>query len=156
MREIKGTLSAEGLHLAIAVARFNSAITEKLLAGALDCIEKHEGTLETVDVFWVPGAFELPSLAKKLEQRGTYDAIICLGAVIRGETSHYDFVAGNASSGIAGVGQNGKLPVIFGVLTVDTLEQAFNRSGIKSGNAGYDAALTAIDMVSVYRQIDKL
>lgn len=156
MNEIKGILSAENKKFAIIVAQFNTSITEKLLLGAKDCILKHSGSEKNIDVVWVPGALELAPVARRLESISVYHAIICLGAVIRGETSHYDFVAGNTASGIATIGQNSTLPILFGVLTVDTIDQAFNRSGIKQGNAGYNAALAAIDMISVYQQIDSL
>ena len=154
MKTIKGKLSAKDKKIAVVVSRFNSTITEQLCKGAIECWEQHQGNEENIDVIWVPGAFEIPSVAKKLSLCGEYDAIVCLGAVIRGETSHYDFVAGNTASGISQVGQQGTIPVIFGVLTVDTLEQAWNRAGLKSGNIGYDATLSAIDMISVYEQID--
>lgn len=154
--QINGILSVCDRKFAIVVARFNSAITSNLLEGAKNAIIKHGGTVDSFDIIWVPGAFELPSTAKKLDSLKIYDAIICLGAVIRGETNHYDFVASNVASGIAAVGQQGNSPIIFGVLTVENVEQALNRSGLKSGNAGYDAALTAIDMAAVFEQIEKM
>ena len=155
-RTIKGTLSAQNKKVAVAVATFNSTITEQLCNGAIEAWERHQGDSKNIDIIWVPGAFELPAVTKKLETLGIYDAIVCLGAVIRGETSHYDFVAGNTASGISQIGQQGNIPVLFGVLTVDTLEQALNRAGLKSGNIGYDAMVSAIDMMSVYEQIATL
>lgn len=156
MKVIRGKLAVKNKKIAIIVARFNKSITENLLNGAVECIVRHGGTEENITIIHVPGSFELPSTAMKVMKMNIVDAIICLGAVIKGETDHYNFVAGNASSGISSVGVQGSCPVIFGVLTVDTLEQAFNRSGMKQGNAGYDAALSAIDMMSVYAQIDAL
>ena len=156
MNTIKGSLAVQGKSFAIIVARFNSTITQSLLDGAVECLEKHGVDTSNIDIIWVPGAFELAATAKQVTQRGLHHAIICVGAVIKGETDHYDFVAGNTASGIAAVSQDSAIPVIFGVLTVHSVEQALNRSGIKAGNAGYDAAVAAIDMASVYQQIKDL
>ncbi len=153
-RVIEGQLNADGQRIGIIVGRFNSLIGQELLGGALDCLSRHGGNTDNVDVVWVPGAFEIPLVAKKMASSGSYDAVICLGAVIRGATPHFDFVANEASKGIASVSQETGVPVIFGVLTTDTIEQALERAGTKSGNKGWDAALAAIEMVNVIRQLD--
>jgi len=152
-KEINGMLSAKGLKFAIIVSRFNSLITEKLLEGALDCIERHEGEKENITIVRVPGAFEIPLIAKKLAKTNKYDAVICLGAVIRGSTPHFDYVASEVSKGIANVSIETEIPVIFGVLTTDTLEQAIERAGTKMGNKGFDAAMTAIETANILRSI---
>jgi 6,7-dimethyl-8-ribityllumazine synthase len=153
-KEINGVLSAKGLKFAIIVSRFNSLITEKLLEGALDCIERHEGETENITIVRVPGAFEIPLVAKKLAKSGKYDAVICLGAVIRGSTPHFDYVASEVSKGIANVSLETEIPIIFGVLTTDTLEQAIERAGTKMGNKGFDAAMTAIETANILRSLD--
>jgi len=153
-KEINGYLTAKGLKFAIVVSRFNNLITEKLLEGALDCIERHEGNLKDVTVVRVPGAFEIPLIAKKLAKTEKYDAVICLGAVIRGSTPHFDYVASEVSKGIANVSLETEVPVIFGILTTDTLEQAIERAGTKLGNKGFDAAMTAIEVANILRSID--
>jgi len=152
-RVIEGKLNADGQRIGIIVGRFNSLIGQELLGGALDCLSRHGGNTDNVDVVWVPGAFEIPLVAKKMASSGSYDAVICLGAVIRGATPHFDFVANEVSKGIASVSQETGVPVIFGVLTTDTIEQALERAGTKSGNKGWDAALAAIEMVNVIRQL---
>jgi 6,7-dimethyl-8-ribityllumazine synthase len=153
-RRFEGRLVSEGQRIAIVVARFNDLITSKLYEGALDGLIRHGVSAESVDVAWVPGSFEIPIVAKKLAQTGRYDAIICLGAVIRGATPHFDYVAGEVSKGVASVGLQTGIPVIFGVLTTDTIEQAIERAGTKAGNKGFDAAVTAIEMVNLLRAIE--
>ena len=145
----EGTLSAEGKRFGIVVARFNSFISKELLGGALDCLDRHGGDADAVDVVWVPGSFEVPLMAQKMAQSDRYDAIICLGAVIRGSTPHFDFVCNEASKGVAAVSHRTGVPVMFGILTTDTIEQAIERAGTKAGNKGWDAALGAIEMASV-------
>lgn len=153
-RVIEGQLNADGLRVGIVVARFNALIGQELLGGALDCLSRHGGDTDKVDVVWVPGAFEIPLVAKKMAAGGSYDAVICLGAVIRGATPHFDYVANEAAKGIAAAGLDTGVPVIFGVLTTDTIEQALERAGTKAGNKGWDAAMAAIEMVHVMRSLD--
>ncbi len=152
MRVIEGSLRAEGVRFAIVVSRFNSFITDKLLEGALDCILRHGGKEENIHIFKVPGSFELPLTAKRLAEKD-YDAVIVLGAIVRGETPHFDFVAGEVSKGIAKASMETGKPIAFGVITADTVEQAIDRAGAKAGNRGWDAALTAIEMVDLLRKI---
>ena len=151
----EGNLIGTDLKIGIVVSRFNGFITAKLLDGALDSLKRHGANLEDVDVFWTPGAFEIPATAKRLAEKGRYDAIVCLGAVIRGATPHFDYVANESAKGIAQVGLNTGIPVIYGVITTDTVEQAIERAGTKSGNKGAEAAVTAIEMANLYKQIDK-
>ncbi len=147
--KIEGSLKGDGQKVGIVVSRFNDFITRPLLDGAVDCLLRH-GVIETdIDVVYVPGAFEIPSIAKKMCGQGKYDAVICLGAVIRGATAHFDYVAGEASKGIGILAMESSIPVVFGVLTTNTLEQAIERSGSKSGNKGWEAALTAIEMINL-------
>ena len=153
MRVFEGKLLAEGLKFAIIVSRFNDFIGERLLGGALDALKRSGGDEEDVDVFKVPGAFEIPIVAKKAVQSGKYDAVICLGAVIRGATPHFDYVAAEVSKGIASVSIDSGVPVSFGVLTTDTIEQAIERAGSKSGNKGWDAAYAAIEMANLMKQM---
>ena len=148
-KEITGNLDGEGLRVAIVVARFNELITTRLLRGALEGLESHEVKKENINVVWVPGSFEIPSVANTMAKSGDWDAIVCLGAVIRGETAHFDYVAGEAASGIARVSLDSGIPTIFGVLTTDNLEQAMERSGGKIGNKGRDAALGSIEMANL-------
>jgi len=147
----EGRPEGEGLSIAIVVSRFNELVTRALLAGAQDGLARHGVEPEGVDVAWVPGSFEIPLAARKLAESGRYQAVVCLGAVIRGETPHFDHVANQASSGIARVALDTGVPVIFGVLTADTLEQAMERAGGKMGNKGYDAAVAAIEMANLMR-----
>lgn len=149
----EGRLSARGLKFAIVLSRFNEFITSRLLDGALDAILRHEGEEELIEVFKVPGAFEIPPLAKKLAQSGHYDAVICLGAVIQGETPHYEYVAGEAAKGIAQASLETGVPVIFGIVTAETIEQAIERAGAKAGNRGFEAATTAIEMANLFTQL---
>lgn len=153
MKTIEGKLIAEGLKVAIIVARFNEFIGSKLLSGAVDGLVRHGMDEEDIEIAWVPGAFEIPVLAQKMAQSKKYDAIICLGAVIRGATSHYDYVCAEVSKGIASVSLQNGLPVMFGILTTDNIEQAIERAGTKAGNKGYDCALGAIEMANLLRQI---
>ena len=154
MKVNEGKLEARGLKFAIAVSRFNSFITERLLEGALDCLLRHGCSEEDIEVFKAPGAFELPLLAKRLAKMD-YDAIIVLGAVIRGETPHFDYVAAEVSKGVAAVSLETEKPVIFGVLTTDTVEQAIDRAGAKAGNKGWEAALAAIEMVNLLKGMER-
>jgi 6,7-dimethyl-8-ribityllumazine synthase len=151
--EIEGALQGAGMQVAIAVARFNSFITDRLLGGALDGLKRHGVAEEAITVVRVPGSWELPVTVKALAESGKYDAVICLGAVIRGETPHFDYVAGEAAKGIGQVQMATGVPVAFGVLTTNTLEQAIDRAGAKAGNKGFDAAATVIEMASVLKQI---
>ena len=150
---IEGDLQATGKKFGIIVSRFNSFVSEKLLEGALDTLIRSGAEEGAIDVARVPGAFEIPIMAQKMAKSGSYDAIICLGAVIRGATSHYDLVANEAAKGIAQVGLDSGVPTIFGVLTTDTIEQAIERAGSKAGNKGSEAALTAIEMINLLGQI---
>ena len=152
---IEGRLNGEGHRYAIVVARFNSFITEQLLAGALDGLRRTGAAAESASVFWVPGAWEIPLVADKLAKSGRFDGVICLGAVIRGSTPHFDYVAGHAASGIARVMGETGLPVIFGILTTDTIEQAVERAGTKMGNKGFEAAQAAVEMVNLLRDTDR-
>ncbi len=153
IKEIKGQLTAGKGKFAIVVSRFNEFITAKLLAGAIDCLQRHGAADAQMTVVWVPGACEITTVAKKLAQGGKYAAVICLGAVIRGQTSHYDYICQQVARGIAQISYDSGIPTIFGVLTCETLEQAVERAGTKMGNAGADAALTAIETVNVLEQI---
>lgn len=149
----EGKLTAHNHKYAIIVSRFNSFITDKLFEGAVDCILRHDGNSENIDIIKVPGSFEIPLAALKAAQTKKYDAVICLGAVIRGKTAHFDYVAGEAAKGIGQVGLQTGVTTVFGVLTCDTLEEAIERAGSKSGNKGWDAAITAIEMVNLLKQI---
>ena len=153
MTTYEGNLSGDGLRVAIVVARFNDLIGERLLSGALDGLKRHGVAEEAIDVAWVPGSFEIPTVARRFACSGKHDAVICLGAVIRGATAHFDLVAGQAAAGIAAVGRETGVPTIFGVLTTDTIEQAIERAGTKAGNKGYDAALAAIEMANLLRDL---
>ena len=153
MKSFEGKLDAKGLKFGIVIARFNEFISGKLLSGCLDGLRRHGADDENIDVTWSPGAFEIPLLAKKMASGKKYDAVICLGAVIRGATPHFDYVAAEVSKGVAQVGLETGLPIIFGVLTTDNLEQAIERAGTKGGNKGFDAALAAIEMVNLLRSM---
>src|SRR3954471_13213892 len=152
-RVLEGQLTAAGLRFAIIVSRFNSFITERLLGGAMDAIARSGGSADQVDLVKVPGSWEMPVVAGALAKQNKYDAIICLGAVIRGETPHFDYVAGEAAKGIAQVSAATGVPVAFGVLTTNTLEQAIDRAGAKGGNKGFDAAMTAIEMANLMKAL---
>ncbi|MFW5893346.1 MAG: 6,7-dimethyl-8-ribityllumazine synthase [Bacillota bacterium] len=151
MKTFEGNLQAEGLKVGIIVGRFNEFIGSKLLDGALDALRRHGANMDDVEITWVPGAFEVPLAAKKAAKTGRYDAVITLGAVIRGSTPHFDMVANEVSKGIANVSLDTELPVIFGILTTDSIEQAIERSGTKAGNKGYDAAMSAIEMANLFK-----
>jgi len=153
MEIFEGKLISDGLKFGIIVGRFNEFIGGKLLSGALDALKRHGADEEDIDIVWVPGAFEIPLVAKKMAKTEKYDAVICLGAVIRGSTPHFDYVSNEVTKGIASVSLNTELPIIFGVLTTDTIEQAIERAGTKSGNKGYDAAITAIEMANLLKEI---
>ena len=155
-QELKGELQGQGLRIAIVVSRFNGFVTHRLLEGAREALETHGVGKEDTVVAWVPGSFELPLAARALAETGRYDSIVCLGAVIRGETSHYDFVAGHASRGIGKVSLDTGVPVAMGVLTTENMDQAINRAGGKSGNLGYNAAVGAIETARVIRAIKDL
>ncbi|WP_434133081.1 6,7-dimethyl-8-ribityllumazine synthase [Sporomusa sphaeroides] len=151
IKTLEGKLVAEGLKFGIITARFNEFINSKLLEGALDALKRHGATIENIEVAWVPGAFEIPLIAQKMAMSKKYDAVICLGTVIRGSTSHYDVVCAEVSKGVAHVGLASGIPTIFGVLTTDTIEQAIERAGTKAGNKGFDAAVSAIEMANLIK-----
>ena len=155
MNVFEGKVVSENIKIGIVAARFNEFITSKLLGGALEGLKRHNVNENDIDVAWVPGAFEIPLIAKKMANSGKYDAVICLGAVIRGSTSHYDYVCNEVSKGIAAVSMNSDIPVMFGVITTENIEQAIERAGTKAGNKGYDCALGAIEMVNLIREMDK-
>ncbi len=146
---VEGLLNASGKRFGIVASRFNELITKKLLEGAIDCLVRHGASGDAISIAWVPGAFEIPLAAKKMAKSGSFGAIICLGAVIRGTTPHFDYVASEVAKGIAGVGLDFEVPVIFGVLTTDTIDQAVERAGMKAGNKGWNAALSAIEMADL-------
>ncbi len=152
VKEIRGKLTAEGLSFAIIAARFNERITKFLIDGASDCLRRHQAS--SCDIYWVPGAFEIPLLAKKIAEKGNYHAVICLGAVIRGDTPHFDYIASEVTKGIAKINLDLGIPVIYGIITADSVEQAFERSGVKMGNRGWDAAITAIELANLIKEIE--
>ncbi len=155
MRILEGNMIAGDVRIGIVAARFNEFIVNKLVSGAVDGLVRHGVNDDMIDVAWVPGAFEIPLIASKMAKCGKYDAIICVGAVIRGSTSHYDYVCAEVSKGIATVSLNSDIPVMFGVLTTDTIEQAIERAGTKAGNKGYDCALSAVEMINLIRNMEK-
>ncbi|MBC8278475.1 MAG: 6,7-dimethyl-8-ribityllumazine synthase [FCB group bacterium] len=148
-----GDMDGRGLKAGIVISRFNDLISGRLLEGAIDCLMRHGTAEDDINVYWVPGSYEIPSTAAKLVEKGTYDAVICLGALIRGGTPHFDYLAAEGSKGVAQLSMLGKIPVIFGVLTTDTIEQAIERAGTKAGNKGKDAAEAAIEMVNLWKGI---
>ena len=154
MKRFEGKLVAQEMRVGIVCARFNEFIVSKLLSGCQDTLLRHGVREEDMDVAWVPGAFEIPLIASKMAKSGKYDAVIALGAVIRGSTSHYDYVCAEVSKGIAAVSLETGVPVMFGVLTTDTIEQAIERAGTKAGNKGYDCALSAVEMVNLIREVE--
>ena len=154
MKVIEGNLVAQELRMGIVAGRFNEFIVSKLVGGAVDALKRHGVASEKIEVAYVPGAFEIPLVAKKMAESEKYDAVICLGAVIKGSTPHFDYVCAEASKGIASVAMQTEKPVIFGILTTDTIEQAIERAGTKVGNKGYDAAVTAIEMVNLLKQFE--
>ncbi len=153
MKVIEGIYSGEGLKIGIIASRFNEFITSKLVSGAEDCLKRHGVTDENMSVAWVPGAFEIPVIAKRMAASGKYDAVICVGSVILGFTSHYDYVCAEVSKGIAAVSLDTGIPVLFGILTTDTIEQAIERAGTKAGNKGTDCAMSALEMVNLIKNI---
>lgn len=153
MNKLEGKLVADSAKIGIVAARFNEFIVSKLVGGAMDGLIRHDVKEEDVTVAWVPGAFEIPVVAKKMAKSGKYDAVICLGAVIRGATSHYDYVCNEVSKGVASVSLETEIPVLFGVVTTENIEQAIERAGTKAGNKGYDCALSAIEMINLMKQI---
>lgn len=153
MKSIEGNISAKGKKFAIVVARFNEVISKSLLSGAIDCLVRHDGDEENITVVYVPGSFEIPTVAQKIAASKKYDAVICLGAVIRGATPHFEFIASEVAKGIANVGLEIGIPVVFGVITSDTIEQALERAGTKAGNKGWDAAISAMEMTDLFSKI---
>jgi len=154
-RELHGQLDAAGLKVGIVVSRFNEFITSKLLSGAVDALKRHGAAEENVTCVYVPGAFEIPPVARRLAESGQFDAVICLGCVIRGQTPHFEYIAAEAAKGVAQVGLMTGVPTAFGVLTTDTLEQAVERAGSKAGNKGVDAAMTAIEMANLFKLLPR-
>lgn len=152
MKNIEGKLDAKGLRFAIVISRFNSFLSTKLLDGAIDCLKRHGAADNKVDVIWVPGSFEIPVAIKKIVNK-KYDAIIALGVIVKGDTPHFDYIASETAKGIANVSIEEQVPVSFGVITADNLEQAIERAGTKQGNKGFDAAMTAIEMANLFREI---
>lgn len=155
MNIISGLYNESEVKIGIVASRFNEIITSKLIDGVVDGLSRHGVNLDTVDLAWVPGAFEVPVTAKKMAESGKYDAVICLGAVIRGETDHYEHVATEVTKGIAQVSLSAGIPVLYGILTTDTVEQALNRAGLKSGNKGFECALDALELASLFKKIKK-
>lgn len=153
-KPIQGDLKAEAHSYAIVASRFNDVITRRLVEGAIDCLTRHGAAEEKIDVFLCPGSFELPMVARKLVDSGAHDAIICIGAVIRGDTPHFDYIAAEVTKGIANLSMESRKPIAFGVLTTDTMEQALERAGLKHGNKGWEAALSVIEMLNLYSAID--
>ena len=153
MKTFEGNLVSKDIRVGIVAARFNEFITSKLISGAMDGLVRHNVNEDNIHIAWVPGAFEIPLIASKMAKSGNYDAVICLGAVIRGATSHYDYVCNEVSKGIAAISLETGVPVMFGVVTTDNIEQAIERAGTKAGNKGYDCALGAIEMVNLFDQI---
>lgn len=153
MNLFEGKLNAKGLKLAIVMSKFNSLVSERLLDGAKDAFYQLDGDESLLDVFKVPGSYEIPGMARRLHDAGKYDAIVCLGAIIRGQTPHFDFVASNTSKAIMELSSEGEIPVIFGIVTTDDLEQAMDRAGLKVGNKGYDAVMSAVETANLYRQM---
>ena len=154
MKVYEGNLIPKDIRVGIIVARFNEFITNKLLGGAIDGLKRHNINDDNIDVAWVPGAFEIPLIASKMAKSGKYDAVICLGAIIRGSTSHYDLVCNECAKGIAQVSMNSDIPVMFGVITTENIEQAIERAGSKAGNKGYECALGAIEMINLIHEIE--
>ena len=155
MRTLEGKMIAKGIRIGIVVSRFNEFITSKLLGGAMDGLLRHDVSEDNVDVAWVPGAFEIPLIASKMAGSGKYDAVICLGVVIRGSTSHYDYVCNEVSKGIASVSLQTGIPVMFGIVTTENIEQAIERAGTKAGNKGHDCALGAIEMINLIKTMEQ-
>lgn len=155
MKIYEGKLVAKDIRVGIVVARFNEFITSKLLGGAVDALKRNEVKEEDIEIAWVPGAFEIPLIASKMANSKQYDVVICLGAIIRGSTSHYDYVCSEVSKGIANISLNSGIPIMFGVLTTENIEQAIERAGTKAGNKGFDSAVGAIEMVNLMRKLEE-
>ncbi|NLB22337.1 MAG: 6,7-dimethyl-8-ribityllumazine synthase [Clostridium sp.] len=155
MRTYEGNLVSKNITIGIVATRFNEFITSKLLSGAVDALVRHDVKEDDINIAWVPGAFEIPLIAAKMAKSGKYDAVICLGAVIRGNTTHYDYVCSEVSKGIATVSLNSEIPIMFGVITTENIEQAIERAGTKAGNKGFDSAVAAIEMVNLIRELEK-
>jgi len=153
MKVYEGNLSAEGLKFGIVISRFNNFITKKLLEGALDALKRNGAVEEDIEAAWVPGSWEIPAVAARMARSSRYDAIICLGAVIKGDTAHWQYISTQVTRGIAAVGEDSKIPVVYGVITPDTLEQAIERAGTKAGNKGFDAAMAAIEMANLFKEL---
>lgn len=153
MKVYEGNLVSESIRIGIIASRFNEFIVSKLLSGALDALKRHNVNENDIEIAWVPGAFEIPLIASKMAKSGKYDAVICLGAIIRGSTSHYELVCSEVTKGIAAVSLKSDIPVMFGVVTTENIEQAIERAGTKAGNKGYDSAMSAIEMVNLIREI---
>ncbi len=154
-KTFEGRYDARGRRVALVASRFNDLITRELVAGAEDCLRRHGATEADIDIAWVPGSFELPMAADRLARTGHYEAVVCLGCLIQGDTPHFQYLAAEVTKGVAQVGLDTGTPVIFGVITADTLEQAIERAGTKAGNKGFDAALTALELIDLYAQIDR-
>ena len=153
MKIYEGNLSAEGLKFGIVISRFNEFITKKLMEGALDALKRNGAAEEDMEVAWVPGSWEIPSVASRMARSSRYDAIICLGAVIKGDTAHWQYISTQVTRGIAAVGADSEIPVVYGVITPDNLEQAIERAGTKAGNKGFDAAMAAIEMANLFKEL---
>jgi 6,7-dimethyl-8-ribityllumazine synthase len=152
-KALEGKLDASGFKFGVVISRFNHFLTDKLLTGALDCLQRHGCQDESVTVAYVPGSFEVPYAAQRMAKSAAYDAVICLGAIVRGDTPHFEYIAAESAKGVARIAMETGIPVIYGMVTADTLEQAIERSGTKAGNKGWDAALAAVEMVNLYRAI---
>jgi 6,7-dimethyl-8-ribityllumazine synthase len=152
-RTIEGTLDAKGFRFAIVISRFNSFISDRLLSGALDALERHGASTEDITIVWVPGSFEIPSIAKRLALSAKFDAVICLGALLRGETPHFEYLSAAVTKELGTIGLDANVPVINGILTCNTMEQAVDRAGLKTGNKGFDASVTAIEMIQLIKQL---
>ena len=152
VKVLEGNLNAAGMKFGLVVSRFNEFITGKLVEGAVDCLKRHGASEDKIEIAWVPGAFEIPQVTQKMAQSKDYDAVICLGCVIKGDTPHFDYIAAEVSKGVAAVGFESKIPVVFGVLTTDSIEQAIERAGTKAGNKGFDAALSAVEMANLFKR----
>lgn len=155
MRVYKGQITGKGLKFGIVISRFNEFITGKLLEGAMDALSRHGVEEEDIEVVWVPGSFEIPALAARLLKKKNFNALICLGAIIRGETPHFEVISSQVTRAISGLSLTERIPIIFGLITADTLEQAMERAGTKAGNRGWDAAISAMEMVNLYKQIEE-
>lgn len=153
--EYKGNIKGKGLKIAIIVSRFNNRISDRLKEGAIDCLTRHETEMDDIDIYWTPGSFELPMLTRKVINEGRYDGCIVIGALIRGDTPHFDYLAAETTKGIAKLSLDSELPITYGVITADTEEQALSRAGMKVGNKGWDAAISLLEMIDLYKRIEK-